>query len=383
MRIIHWYSNFLAGGAIAETVFGLANAQIERGHDVLVVSRDYENRSGYNARLRSDLAAGLCTWVPTMTLNLGKLPARLVPRRTRAVLRRYNADILHIHNGIASEDVIARHVLPRTPAVLTAHGAFYPQVLKRKLRAYVELLKPFFYNRLSAFHAVSPAEAGIMGQIFRQQVYVVPNGLSAELSAGAATNAHRSDRPPGAIKLICIGRLDIQTKGLDILIAAFERAAVRSPQRLELVLVGPRSGPDYAAIVSLIERLGITDRVLITGITDRQGVGQYLRGADVFVQTSRWDACSLASVEAIAYGLPCILSSQSGVSTYPNIASLPHIRVIEPRVEEVTAAILAVVSSLEEQRESAIRCGPASREFFSWRRVADTHARTYARLIAT
>lgn len=300
------------------------------------------------------------------------------------MLREYKPDILHIHIGLLVEDVIAQHILASSPTVLTAHGAFYPQVLKRKLRMLVEVLKPFFYNRLAAFHAVSPAEAGIIGQLFcGPQLYVVPNGLSAELDVGPSPLSNGHDLPGGTIKVVCVGRLDVQTKGLDILVRAFACAAVKSPQRLELILVGPRSGGDYAYIVSLIEQLGIEERVLITGMTDRQGVGRYLRTADMFVQTSRWDACSLASVEAITYELPCILSSQSGVSTYPDIASLPHIHVIEPHVEEVTAAILDVASSLKQQRAFAIQHGPASREFFSWERIADSHQRAYARLIAS
>src|SRR4029453_8588565 len=123
MRIIHWYSNFLAGGAIAETVFGLANAQVRLGHEVLVVSREYDNNAAHTARVHTDLAAGLHSWVPPVTLMFGKLPASVVPRRTRTVLRKFKADILHIHNGILLADVIALHALRRTPAVLTAHGA--------------------------------------------------------------------------------------------------------------------------------------------------------------------------------------------------------------------------------------------------------------------
>jgi glycosyltransferase involved in cell wall biosynthesis len=383
MRIIHWYSNFLAGGAIAETIFGLANAQVALGHDVLVVSRKFESSPAYNSRLGSDLKANLSTWTPTMTLKLGNLPACIVPRQSISVLRNYKPDVLHIHNGILLQDFIARYVLRHTPTVLTAHGAFYPQVLKRKLRAYVQLLKPLFYNRLAAFHAVSPAEAAVITRLFRKHVYVVPNGLSSELSVEFPTSFDGRDASRQTIKLVCVGRLDIQTKGLDILLRAFARAANQLSQRLELLLVGPRSGPDYAAVIALIAQLGIEDRVLVTGMTDRQGVGRYLRSADMFIQTSRWDACSLASIEAIAFELPCILSSQSGVSSYPNIASLPHIHVVEPRVEDVSAAILGVVSSLKEQRESAIQCGMGSREFFSWEQVAKAHYRAYAQLVAT
>jgi hypothetical protein len=85
----------------------------------------------------------------------------------------------------------------------------------------------------------------------------------------------------------------------------------------------------------------------------------------------------------MALELPCILSSRNGVATYPNIASFPHIHVIEPRIEPVTDAILEVTGSLERQQEAARRFGSAAREFFSWERAADEHTRAYSGLIRT
>jgi len=334
MRVIHWCPSFLAGGGVAETVLGLANAQTLRGYQVMVVSREHRHSPAYRPRLRTDLRAELHAWDPVRTLMVGKLPASLVPQRSMALLRTYEPDILHLHIGILPEDVLARHAVGRTPAVLSPQGAFYPQVLGRKLRPYATVLKPVFYNRLAAFHAVSPAEAKMIRRLFRRhEIYVVPNGLSADLTFQPPTNSDRDDAPGRAIKLICVGRLDLRTKGLDILLHAFAAAAAQSPQRLELVFVGPPSGSDYAAVVAIIDHLGIADRVSFTGMTDREGVVRHCKAADIYLQTSRWDACSQASIEAIALELPCILSSCTGVSSYPNIASVPHIHVVEPQME--------------------------------------------------
>ena len=384
MRIIHWCSSFLAGGSLAESVLGLANAQTRHGHQVLVVSRDYRNSPAYNSLLRTNLRAELHAWEPVVRVMLGRLPACLIPQRSVAVLGKYRADILHVHNGILPEDILARHLIPSTRAVLTPHGAVYPQALGRKLRSYLAVLKPFFYSRLAAFHALSPEEAKAIARLFqRREIYVVPNGLSADRTFQPPTHIERDGTAGQTIKLVCVGRLDIRTKGLDVLCHSFARAAVQSRQRLELVLVGPHSGNDYPSLVALIDQLAIRDRILITGMTDREGVARYLNTADIFVQLSRWEACSLAAIEAMALELPCIFSSRNGVATYPNIAALPHIHVVEPHVEQVTRAILEVASSLHVEREAARKCGPASREFFSWERAAEEHARAYSRLIAT
>jgi glycosyltransferase involved in cell wall biosynthesis len=384
MRIIHWCSSFLAGGSLAESVLGLANAQRLHGQQVLVVSREHRSSPAYNSRLRTDLRAELHAWEPVVTVMLGRLPVSLIPPRSVAVLRKYRADILHVHNGILPEDILARHLIPSTRAVLTPHGAVYPQALGRKLHSYLSVLKPLFYSRLAAFHALSPEEARAIGKLFRRrEIYVVPNGLSADFTFQRPPYGERDDTTGRAIKLACVGRLDIRTKGLDILLHSFARAAVQSRQRLELVLVGPQSGNDYVSLLAMIDQLGIGDRVLFTGMTDREGVARNLTRADIFVQMSRWEACSLAAIEAIALELPCILSSHSGVATYSNIASLPHIHIVDPHIEQVTRTILEVASSLHVEREAARKFGPSSRQFFSWERAADEHARAYSRLMAT
>jgi len=384
MRIIHWYPRFLAGGAIAETVLGLANAQVRLGHQVLVACHEFDRSPTYNLQLRSNLTTELHTWQPALAVTVGRMPVSLVPRRTGAVLRKYNADILHIHNGIFLEDALARLLIPRAQSVLTAHGAFYPLALTRNLRAYVALLKPFFYDRLAAFHALSPDEASVIRKLFRgREVYVVPSGLSADFRLTPRTARDSDDAHHKVLRLVFVGRLDIRTKGLDILLRAFACAAARSSRRLELVLVGPHTGRDYESILGMIDQLGIGERVSITGLTDREGVARYLNTSDIFVQTSRWDAFSLAAIEAMALDLPCILSSGVGVATYPNIAALPQIHITEPHVERVTAAILDVVSSVGEDRQAARHFGPSLREFFSWERAAGEHDRAYGRLMAT
>ena len=136
---------------------------------------------------------------------------------------------------------------------LTPHGAFYPDVLGRKLRPYIALLKPFFYGRLAAFHAVSPGEERIIRSLFRQKTYVVPNGVSADPCFQPPAEPQDLDTRDPAITLVCVGRLDVQTKGLDILLQALAGAVVQSPRRLKLVLVG--SGNDDSSIRSMIDQL--------------------------------------------------------------------------------------------------------------------------------
>ena len=382
MRIIHWYPNYLAGGAIAETILHLANGQAHLGHHVLVASQDFVGDPSYNPQIREDLRADLHVWKPTLTFSLGRLPAHLVPLSSLRELRRFRADILHIHNGIFLEDALIHLALPSARTVLSPHGAFYPQMMTRRMRLYVGALRPLFYDRVSALHALSPDELVAIRQAFPvKQSYIAPNGLSLDAEAG--------DQPPSETnhgeepaRLICVGRLDIAHKGLDMLLEAFAAAVARTTVPMQLLLLGPPWSQDYPRLLGLIERLDLGERVTIAGPTDRAGVVEALRAADVYVQVSRWDAFSLSAIEAIAQGLPCILSSRIGAVSFPDVAALPSVHPTEPHADSVCEAIIEVVRSLDAQRRTAQRSASMIRERFSWERAVHDHDDAYQRLAA-
>ena len=132
----------------------------------------------------------------------------------------------------------------------------------------------------------------------------------------------------------------------------------------------------------MIDRLGIRDIVSLPGAVELDKVSDALRAADIFVQMSRWDAFSLAALEAMAMELPCVLSSRVGIVSFPSIAALPHVNVTEPLVDDAAATIELVVGSLERQSADAHRAGPSIRARFSWEGVAVEHERAYRQLRA-
>lgn len=82
-------------------------------------------------------------------------------------------------------------------------------------------------------------------------------------------------------------------------------AAMAREPRARLLLVG--EGPKRPEIEARIRELGITDRVVMTGLV--RDPLQYLRGAmDALVFPSLWEGLPLSVLEAQAAGLPCILS---------------------------------------------------------------------------
>jgi UDP-glucose:(heptosyl)LPS alpha-1,3-glucosyltransferase len=97
---------------------------------------------------------------------------------------------------------------------------------------------------------------------------------------------------------------DFERKGLRDAIAALARVP---GARLKLVVVGKQ---DPAAYRRFAEQQGVADRVIFAGRTD-DPVAFYC-AADFFVLPTRHDPCSLATLEALAMGLPVVSTAFNG-----------------------------------------------------------------------
>jgi len=110
------------------------------------------------------------------------------------------------------------------------------------------------------------------------------------------------------------GRIDIRTKGLDVLLEAWRSVCSRrSEQDLLLMLVGSGAGSDL--LDEEISRTGVTNlRWIREYVMDRSRICQCLNAADVYVFPSRREGFPIAPLEAMACELPVIASSVSGIA---------------------------------------------------------------------
>ena len=112
--------------------------------------------------------------------------------------------------------------------------------------------------------------------------------------------------------VLFLGRLHPK-KGGDLLIEAFAQVAARDPA-LHLVMAGPddRSGV-RAAWEALASRCGVAERVTFTGMLTGDAKWAALRAAEVFALPSHQENFGIAVVEALASGVPVLISDKVNI----------------------------------------------------------------------
>lgn len=123
----------------------------------------------------------------------------------------------------------------------------------------------------------------------------------------------------GVITVFYSSRM-VPGKGFDLLLAAF--AVIRNRERFHLVLGG--DGPERSRIEETIRRLNIRKHVSLPGWVSKDELyGRYFKTADIFVQ-ARWRSELTACVilDALSFGLPCILPAGGGLAWVAQDAAL-------------------------------------------------------------
>ncbi len=110
--------------------------------------------------------------------------------------------------------------------------------------------------------------------------------------------------------ILFIGRIDINQKGLDLLIKAFNK--IKDKISDDLYIMG--SGSDLIELKKLIERYKLQKRVRLLGKLSGVEKDKYLSESKIIVFPSRYEGQSIASLEALALGKPIICFDIPGFS---------------------------------------------------------------------
>ncbi len=314
MRILQvtaaYYPELQFGGP-PQKIHAFSRGLQQHGHEVRVITLHSQRRGACEQALLDGVAVQYLPWLGT--------DGRQVPYGLSALQAAVQwAQIVHIYGlynllGPAAACFARRY---RRPYVLEPLGMYVPRLRhQRWKRLYHRLFTRWMAGGARRVIATSTVEKEeLSGLVSPDRLVVRVNRLDVSayqhLPDGAALRA-RFQLAATERLVLFLGRIS-PVKNLEMLLQAFARADVPDAH---LWLVGPQLEPDYVLrLRSQIAGLQLASRVTLTGPLYGEEKLAALAAADLFVLPSVSESFGNAAAEAVAAGLPVLLTKTCGIA---------------------------------------------------------------------
>ncbi|MEX5396990.1 glycosyltransferase [Streptococcus sp. ZJ93] len=291
----------------------------------------------------------------------------------------HQPDLVIFHEAYRVEFLkIARELRKhRIPYIIVPHGELTRDAqgkkwLKKKVAN--QLLFNSFISRAAALQCLSQREKD-------ETVFSVANKLVLRngMDIPRVQKSYHSSSPKG-VSILYIGRLDAYHKGLDLLVEAVRlKADYLRKQNVSVNIFGPDYVGRAAHLQKLIVSANVEDLIMqsdsLAGIDKEQA----LLACDLFIQTSRFEGMPLGILEALSYGIPCLVTEGTTLGEQIEQASAGW-------VAQTNAESIATVleKAVQEQAFYAKKGNAAARmikEQFSWDKIAQETMVHYRQLL--
>lgn len=249
-------------------------------------------------------------------------------------------DLVHVHsyNTFVAPLAMLAAWRAHRPYVLTFHGGGHSSRLRNAIRTpQLWALRPLLAGAARLI-ALAQFEIPLYCRRLRlsaERFALIPDGSNFVSAASCSTAP--SDGP----LIVSVGRLE-RFKGHQRVIAALPQVLAQRPD-VRLRIVG--SGPYELELKRLVQRLGLAERVEISGVppTDRQAMAALLQKASLVTLLSDYETSPLSALEAVASGRSLLVTDTSGLR---EIADRGWARAIplSSSKEQVAAAMLDLLA---------------------------------------
>src|SRR6266516_6180386 len=376
MKILHVIASLAPRyGGPSATVPGLCRALTERGHAVEVYTTNIDGDGAMAVELGTPVLVGGVPvthfaghWPRSFSTSLGLAVAL---GRTIQVF-----DVVHVHSLYLFHTLVAGLLCRRyeIPYVVRPHGTLDPYHRARhpgRKAVYDRLFERRNLDRAAGIHCTSDTEREAVEHLgLRAPCFVIPHGIEPFVRPSPRAAGELFERYPelaGRKLVTFVGRLTPK-KGLDVLVEAFAAVAAADP-RAQLVVAGPDDEGLGARARAQAASLRLTDRVSLLGLVTGETKAALLQQSSVFVLPSADENLGVGVFEAMASGLPVVVTP--GVAPHAEIAAADGGVVVDRRPDAVAEAVAGLLSDLPRARRLGENGRRLVAERYSWQSAAE------------
>ena len=330
-------------------------------------------------------------WLKDEQLAFHKVPILSFPRFLISISFAYYAgkqmhreavrkpfDLIHTHDRIFDADLFTMHSIP--------HRIWVKEVRKKRTSLFdhaTAWVERFLVEKGRCLYtAVSSLSKEKFLQEYPQvdptRVYVVHPGIDPFVYRDLDKEACRAEirKTYNIAKsdfVVLFVSMNFNIKGLDFLLKGLARFQSQNPGgNWKLLIAGKDDDPRFSR---LAHKLGIRDRIVFAGVIERNVLRKFYLASDIFAMPSRFDTFGLTVLEAMAAGLPAIVSRNVGARDVIKQGGNGFVIQDMESPEEIAEALRASLD--ENTRLTTSEEAVKTAAHYSWDSTAKTTAALY------
>lgn len=231
-----------------------------------------------------------------------------------ALIAKKGKAVFHLHGGWIPVFFIISGILNKydIPFVITPHGAYNTIAMQRSKwikKLHFHLFEKVLLSRAGKIHCIGQSEVTGTNCLYpTDKTFLLPYGFEPALHY-----PERSNNDHKHFVIGFMGRLDIYTKGLDLLVEAFEFLQQTEKNSI-LWIVG--DGKERESFEKMLAEKNLANKVIMWGGKFGKEKDELLSQMDVFAHPSRNEGLPAAILEASAMGIPSVVTNATNVGKF-------------------------------------------------------------------
>ena len=376
--------------------------QVKIMHDIAVIIPKYGLVGGaeqfaseltekitYQADYKIDVLAN--RWQnPSSAINFRKVPVVSFPKFLTTIsfayfvqrqIKQHNYSIVHSHERIFKADIFTMHGIPHR---------YWVNHIRRKHLSLFDITTAWVENKLvqegncKKFISVSNMAKNIFLQEYpmsEEKFAVIHPGIHLKDYANidrkiARAEARKkygiSDNEP----VLIFVSMNFEIKGLDAILEALGRLKARGSS-FRLLIAGKGNVGKYTRLAT---KAGIAEKVIFTGKLNKDSLIRHYLAADIYIMLSAFDTFGMVVLEAMAAGLPVIISSTVGAK---DLVREGENGFVINDTSDSEAVAETIKKLLDEKTRGGMSCAAlATAEQNTWDKTTAKYLRLYHEIFA-